>query len=83
MKTYRMKLIFYLQIKIKGFFKLILHFRCVWPDMPKSPKITSSLFLCNISKKKRDMKSIFYMQINIKVSYKLISTLWVSKFPTR
>ena len=31
--------------------KLIHHFKCVLPGMPKLPKITSLLFLCNILKK--------------------------------
>ena len=28
-----MNLIFYLQKNVKGFFKLLYHCRCVWPDM--------------------------------------------------
>ena len=28
------------------------HFRCVWPGIPKLPKITSFLLLCNILRKK-------------------------------
>ena len=104
----------------------------MWPGMPKLPKTTSLLFLCNILRKKWVMKLIFLhankyesllqidtitfiglvkhsksssqnskvtmsvqylkkeirefifsLQMNIKVSYKLISTLWVSKMPTR
>ena len=50
------------------------HFRCVWPGMPKLPKITSFIFLWNILKKKWLMKLIFYMQIKMEISYKLI--LW-------
>ena len=50
-KIWRMKLIFCLQINIKGFFKLILFFRCSWPGMPKLPKITSLLFLLYCLKK--------------------------------
>ena len=42
--------------------------------MPKLPKITSLLFLCNILRKKWVMKSIFCMQMSKKVSCKLI--LW-------
>ena len=42
--------------------------------MPKLPKITSLLFLCNILRKKWEIKLIFCMQIRMKVSYKLI--LW-------
>ena len=34
-------------------------------------------------KELQGLKMIFCLQINIKVSYKLVSTLWVSKFPTR
>ena len=44
------------------------------PDMHKSPKITSLLFLCNVLRKKWVMKLTFYMQIRMKISYKLI--LW-------
>ena len=35
------------------------HFKCVWLGMPKLPKITSLLFLCNILRKKWVMKLIF------------------------
>ena len=75
-KTWRMKLIFCLQLNIKSFFKSIVPFRCLWPDMPKLPKATSLLFLCNFffNKKKFLMKLIFCTHINMKVSYKLI--LW-------
>ena len=31
--------------------KCYYHFRCVWPGIPKLPKITSLLFLCNILRK--------------------------------
>ena len=34
---------FCLLINSKGFIKLILHFRCMWPGMPKIPKIASLL----------------------------------------
>ena len=72
-------LFFCLQINIKGFFKLsffkrFIHFRCVWPGMPKLSKITSLPFLYNILRKKWVTMLIFYMQISMKVSYKLI--LW-------
>ena len=40
--------------------------------MPKLPKITSLLFLCNILRKKWVIKLIFCMQISMKVFYKLI-----------
>ena len=45
--------------------------------MPKLPKITSLLFLCNILRKKWVMKLIFFLvQINIKACYKLIQWIW-------
>ena len=40
-----MKLVFCLQINIKGFFKLILTFRCLWPVIPRLFKITSLQYL--------------------------------------
>ena len=43
-KLLRINLVFCLQINIKVFFKLLYHFRFMWPDMPKLPKITSLLF---------------------------------------
>ena len=45
---------------------------CVWPGMPKLPKITSLLFLCNILRKNWLIKLIFCMQIRIKACYKLM-----------
>ena len=53
----------------KGFF---YHFRCVWPGMPKLPKITSFIFLYNILRKKWVAQLIFYMQISMKACQKLI-----------
>ena len=44
----------------------------VWPGMPKLPKITSLLFLCNILRKNWAMKLIFCTQISMKACYKLI-----------
>ena len=44
--------------------------------MPKLPKITSLLFLCNILRRKWVMKLIVCMQISIKVSYILIQWFW-------
>ena len=43
------------------------HFRCVyvWPGMPKLPKTTSLLCLCDILKKKWVMKLIFCIHIRI------------------
>ena len=76
-KTWRMSLIFCLQVNVKDFFKLLLSFKvCVWPGMPKLPKITSLLFLCNILRKNWVMKLIFCSQISMKACYKLI--VWFS-----
>ena len=52
------------------------YFSCMWLGMPKLPKITSSLFLCNILRKKWVMKLIFCMQISMKACYKLILWFW-------
>ena len=52
------------------------HFRCVWPGMPKLPKITILLFLCNIFRIKWVMMLVFCMQISIKTCYKLIPWFW-------
>ena len=49
------------------------HFRCVWPGMPKLPKITSLLFLCNIFKK---IEWWSCTQISMKDYYKLIVWFW-------
>ena len=49
-------------------------FRSVWPGMPKLPKITSSLFLCNILRKKWKMKLIFLHADKHEVSHRLV--LW-------
>ena len=43
----------------------------VWPGMPKLPKITSLLFLCNILRKLK-LKLIFCMPASMKACYKLI-----------
>ena len=43
---------FCLLIIVKSFIKVIHHFRCVWPGMPKLPKIKSFLFPCNILRNK-------------------------------
>ena len=66
--------------------KWYYHFRCVWPGTPKLPKIKSSLFFCNILRKKWLTKSIFCMQVSIKTYYKLILWFWwgwssISKVP--
>ena len=63
-KTWRKSSIFCLQVKIKGFFKLIISYQIT--------QITSLLFLCNILRKKCVMKLIFSIQIIMK--YKLM--LW-------
>ena len=60
----RMKLVFWLQIKIKVSSNWYYHFRCVWPNMPKLPKITSLLFLCNILRKKWAMKVVFCLYMH-------------------
>ena len=44
--------------------------------MPKLPKITSLLFLCNILRKNWVMKLIFCTQISMKACYKLIVWFW-------
>ena len=56
--------------------KWYYHFRCVWPDMPMLPKITSLLILCNILRKKWMMQLIFCMQISMKACFKLILRFW-------
>ena len=71
------KLIFWQPIKVKSFFKVTLSFSvCFWPGIPKSPKITSSLFLYNIFSQKWVIKLVFGMQINMKTCYKLILWFW-------
>ena len=72
----RMKLIFCLQINVRGLFKWYYQFRCVWSGMHKLPKMTSLLFLCNILRKKWVMKLIFCMQMSMKACYKLILWFW-------
>ena len=64
---------------MKLFSNWYYHFRFLWTDMPKLPKITSLLFLYNMLKKKWVMQLIFYMQISMKTCYKLILRffLWV------
>ena len=48
------------------------YFSCVQSSMPKVPKTTSLLFLCNILIKTWVMKLIFYMRISTKACWKLI-----------
>ena len=43
----------------KAFTNWYYHFRCMWPGMPKLPRITSLVFLCNILIRKWVMKLIF------------------------
>ena len=47
----------------------------VLPGMPKLPKITGLLFLCDILRKKWVMKLIFCMLKSMKACYKLILLL--------
>ena len=56
---------------LKVFSNWYYHSRCVWPGMPKLPKITSLLFLYML-RKKWVMQLIFYIQISMKACYKLI-----------
>ena len=58
--------------KCQRFLQSYFIFLCVWPSIPKLPKITSLLFLCNMLRKKRVMLLIFYMQISMKACYILI-----------
>ena len=44
--------------KHQRFLQIDTLFRCLWLDMPKFPKITGLLFLCNILRKKGVMKLI-------------------------
>ena len=71
-----MKLIFAYWKLSKVSSKWYYHFKCVWPGMPKLPKIKILLFLCNIVKKKWMAKLIFCMQVSVETYYKLI--LWFS-----
>ena len=48
------------------------YFSCVQSSMPKVPKTTILLFLCNILIKTWVMKLIFYMRISTKACWKLI-----------
>ena len=41
----------------------------MWPGMPKFPKVTNLLFLCNILRQKWVIKLIFCKQTNIKVDF--------------
>ena len=54
------------------------HFRCLWPGMPKLPKITSLLFLYNMLRKKWVMQLIFYVKISMKVDIKIFWWVWSS-----
>ena len=69
-----MKLIFCMQIDIKGFLQIDTHFRCAWQGMHKLLKVTSLLFIWNIWRKNWVIKLIFCMQISTKVPNKLL--LW-------
>ena len=77
--TWAMKLLFCLQINTKVLDKLIVSlwlYKARWPGMPKLPKITSLLFLCNTLRKKPVKKLIFCMQRSMKVSCKSILWFW-------
>ena len=50
---------------------------CVWPGIPKSPKVTSLLLSCNVLRKKWMINLIFCMQISMTVSPKFM--LWFSQ----
>ena len=63
-----LKVDFLMKVSSKWYY----HFRCVWPDMPKLPKIKRLLFLCNILRK----KLIFCMQVSMKTYYKVILWFW-------
>ena len=78
----RQALIFCFQITSNISSNWYYHFRWMWPGMPKLPKITSWLFLCNILRKKWVLKLIFCMQVSMKVSYKLILwfLMWMIKY---
>ena len=57
-------------LRIDKFFKFLVTF-CVYPGMPKLPKIQVCYFF-EISQEKIRLKLIFCMQIGLKVSVKLI-----------
>ena len=88
-KTWRMKLIFCLQVKVKKVSSAwYYHFICVWPWMSKLRKIPSLLFLCNFLRKKWVTKLIFCVEISMKAWYKLIQWFWwgwssISKVPKK
>ena len=46
------------------------------PGIPKLPKITSLLFLCNILRRNWVIKLSFCIQISMKACYKLIGWFW-------
>ena len=72
-------MIFCMQMNVRGFFKLLLSFRCAWTGMPKLFRLTSLLFLCNIVKdgdgffhtdKYQSFLKVCFNTLDIKVSYK-------------
>ena len=69
-----MKFLFWLQINIKDFFKLMLSFSACVTRQAEITQNKSLLFLYNIIRKNWVMKLIFCMQVTMKVSYRLM--LW-------
>ena len=57
---------------LKVFSNCYFNFRCVWPGMPKLPKITNLLFLYNMLRKKWVIQLIFNMQISMEACYKFV-----------
>ena len=75
--------IFCMQISVKACYKLMQRFWWGWSSILKIAEIESLQCLYDILKNMLKMKLTFCIQINIKVSSEFISTLWVSKFPTK
>ena len=70
-KKWMIKFIFGMQINIEALYKLIYHFGCVQPVMPKVPKIRS----LHIQKCMGSEVNFFCLQLNMKVFNELIITL--------
>ena len=81
-KNGMMKLIFCMQISLKGSYKLILWFLRVM--LKHSQNSQSSNFKMSLQYLKKEVRDEFdfCLQISVKVSYKIILTLWASKFLT-
>ena len=71
-KTWEMKLIFWLQINSKVFYKLIASLWLCVAVMLKVPKITNKQYLWNILWNMWRMKFFFCLKITIKNVFKLI-----------